>query len=108
MGQNDPGSLTVELVEATYNGQDYAAIRLSGTMPRNGSWFTGIRNSSGNTVTEITAVDGATVSAYTVKNSSTVASSDASSYISYADYQSVKRLNIGLDTLPTARLMLPA
>ncbi len=108
VSQNDPGTLTVELVECTYGGETYAAIKFSGTMPRNGSWFTGIRNSVGNAVTEITAVNGALVSGVTVKNSISVNSNLTSISASFANYNVVKNLNIGLDTTPTARLLLPA
>lgn len=106
--QNDPGTLTVELVECTYGGETYAAIKFSGTMPRNGSWFFGIRNSVGNAVTEITAINGALISGVTVKNSISVNSNLTSVISSFANYNVVKNLNVGLDSAPTARVLLPA
>ncbi|CAB4151742.1 hypothetical protein UFOVP594_31 [uncultured Caudovirales phage] len=106
VAQNEPGGAVIELVEATYNSETYAALRISGTMPRNGSWFTGIRSSAGNAVTEITAIDGAGVSAYTVKNSATVDSAVDSNNASFADYQQVKRMGVGTFAYPARNLQV--
>lgn len=106
--ENASGGMTIELVEVLYNAEYYSAIRVTGDIPRPGSFFTGIINSVGNTAVALTAIDGATATSYTVINSPTVNSNEASAYSQLADNARFKKISVGTFSSPTALLHLAA